>query len=452
MRTLVLDLPGLSRRLLDRLEPGRRPAWLAALIERGSAVVEPVLPAVTMPVQATYTTGVLPERHGVIANGFAGFRNPDVLQHLDLDSFAAYRRNVSFWEQSNHLLQAARVWPLPDERRRNPDQPSVALLFFQSSIGAADVVVTPKPVHAADGSTISACWTSPPELAAALDERLGRFPLHRYWGPGAGIEGSAWIAAAAQHVWQSHRPALQLTYIPHLDYDNQRLGPSDPRNVDALAEVLEVLSPLVEQAVRDGGRVVLVSEYGMTDVERSLAPNQLLVNSGLLALDDTGEIDYAHCDAFALCDHQVAHVYCRDEAAQDRVVTLLAEHSEVASMHAGPQRQAIGLHTPRAGNVVALAATDAWFEYRWWSDGAAAPDYAWTIDIHRKPGYDPLEMFAAGPGRAIRADEPERVNGSHGTRPNDPADWPVLLGDEDSASVVAATDIAGLLSRSIRGA
>ncbi len=443
MPTLVLDLPGLSQRLLDRLPTERRPAWLQALIERGASVIEPVLPAVTMPAQATYTTGVLPEAHGVVANGVAGFRCPDVREHLDLDSFADHRRNVSFWEQSNNLLQTPRVWSTPGQ---SAAPARVALLFFQSSISAADIVVTPKPEHGPDGSTLSACWTSPPELAAQLDDQLGTFPLHRYWGPATGIEGSKWIVAAAQHVWQHHRPDVQLTYIPHLDYDNQKLGPSDPRNVEALAEVLEVMTPLVEQATADGARIVLLSEYGMTDVHRTLAPNVLLREAGLLVVDDRGEIDYANSAAFALCDHQVAHVYCIDSASCADVANRLAGRAEVASIHFGPQRVAVGLDTPRAGDAIAFARTDSWFEYRWWSDGAEAPDYAWTIDIHRKPGYDPTEMFAAGPlgkGRMprIKADQPELVKGSHGTRPNDPADWPVLLGCGDAGDVVLATEV-----------
>jgi len=436
MRTLVLDLPGLSWRLLQRLAESERPGWLNELTERGASVIDPVLPAVTMPVQATYTTGVWPERHGVVVNGFAAFRNPDVLPHLDLDSFAEYRRNVSFWEQSNNLLTAPRIW-----HRQDADC-TVAMLFFQSSIGAADVVVTPKPVHASDGSTISACWTCPPPLADELDEKLGRFPLHHYWGPGAGLDGSKWIVGAARHVWQHHPTDLQLTYIPHLDYDNQRLGPADARNVDALKQTLRALTPLVEQARGDSARVVVLSEYGMTEVMRPVAPNVVLREAGLLHLNERDEIDYSRSDAFALCDHQIAHVYCADDVACQRVATILAELSEVASIHVGAQRAAIGLNTPRAGNVVALARTDAWFEYRWWADWSEAPDYAWTIDIHRKPGYDPTEMFADSNTGRIRADEPHLVRGSHGTRPDDRADWPVLLGVENADAVVPATSVA----------
>lgn len=439
MRTLVLDLPGLSWRLLQRLGEAERPRWLNELTERGVSVIDPVLPAVTMPVQATYTTGVLPERHGVVANGLAGLGDPDVLGHLDLDSFAEYRRNVSFWEQSNHLLTAPRLWQTPEA------DGTVAMLFFQSSIGAADVVVTPKPVHGADGSTISACWTNPPQLAGELDAGLGRFPLHHYWGPRAGLDGSRWIVDAARHVWRHHPTDLQLTYIPHLDYDNQRLGPSDARNVEALKQTLHAVGPLVEPARHDQARIVLLSEYGMTEVRRPVAPNVLLREAGLLAVDSRGEIDYRRSDAWAMCDHQVAHVYGADEVAQQRAVTILAERSEVASIHVGAQRAAIGLNTPRAGHLVALARPDAWFEYRWWSDWSEAPDYAWTIDIHRKPGYDPTEMFMDRQTRRIQADQPQLVRGSHGARPDDPADWPVLLGVASAPDEVPATDVAGIL-------
>lgn len=442
MPTVVLDLPGLSARLLDRLTEDRRPAWLSALIERGRAVIEPVLPAVTMPVQATYTTGVLPQEHGVVANGFAAYRDPTIRTHLDLDSYPDYRSNVSFWEQSNDLLRTPRKWLFNDAA---PPRSKTALLFFQSAICAADIVVTPKPTHTPDGKTTPDCWTNPPELNAQLQAELGMFPLHHYWGPIANIESSKWIAGCAESVWSKHAPDLMLTYVPHLDYNLQRLGPSSDGVVDDLAAVFEALTPLAERVTADGAQLVLLSEYGMTDVDRSLAPNVLLREAGLLRVDAEGEVDYTNSTAFAMCDHQVAHVYVSDPAQVERVAALFEGRDEVASLNSGRGRAEVGLDCDRAGDVVLFANENAWFEYKWWNGWAPAPDYAFMVDIHRKPGYDPTELFADPATRRTRADQPELVRGSHGTKPADPADWPVLLGVAPTDPVVVATDVAGLI-------
>jgi len=455
-RTLILDLPGLSQRLLDALPSDHRPVWVHRLIERGAGAIEPVLPAVTMVAQATYTTGKLPQDHGIIANGVAAWREPAMHANLDLnDDSAAFRRTISFWEQSNDLLRTPRTWQAADRKTQDA---KVALLFFQSSIDAADIVVTPKPRHTEDGRTIPDCWTQPADLNAKLTEQLGVFPLQHYWGPLANIESSKWIARCAEIVWREHAPDLQLTYIPHLDYDAQRKGPTHPDTVASLREVLEVLTPLVETAERDGGRIILLSEYGLTDVTRSITPNVALHRAGLLPLADrsrahsrgaasqnrmaTPDIDFHEAAAFALCDHQIAHVYTRDvNAALDAV----AELPGVGSVHVGSDRAAVGLNTDRAGDIVLFAESDAWFEYRWWDDFADAPPWAWSVDIHRKPGYDPTEMFVDMPNKRIRADQPELVKGSHGARPKDQADWPVLLGTQHDSPIIKSTDIAAML-------
>ncbi len=437
MSTVVLDLPGLSSRLLDRLPTDGQPAWLRDLITRGRNTIEPVRPAVTMPAQATLTTGVLPQQHGIVANGVASYRDPSIHTRLDLANHAEDRKRVSFWEQSNDLLQTPRVWADTGS--------TVAMLFFQSSIGAADIVITPKPTHTPDGKTISDCWTNPPTLNEQLKDELGPFPLHHYWGPMANIESTQWIVASAQHVWAHHKPDLMLTYIPHLDYNLQRLGPSGASILDDLIAVFDTITPLAEQVAADGARLVLLSEYGMTDVSRSLAPNALLRAHDLLTINDTGLIDYANTPAFALCDHQVAHVYLKDEADVDRIAAMLAEQSEVNEIYTGSARAEVGLDTDRAGHIVLFACEDAWFEYRWWDDWADAPDFAWTVDIHRKPGYDPTELFFDPTTRRIRADQPQRVKGSHGSRPADPADWPVLLGLPRADRPITACDVAQML-------
>ena len=438
MRTCVILLPGLSSRLLDRLTSEATPVWFTNLLVKGRAAIRPVLPAVTMTVQATYTTGVGPAQHGIVANGLAGFRNPELRQHFDMSSYPEYRGNVSFWEQSNALVKFPRIWK-KDGRR-------TAMLFVQSSMGgAADVVVTPKPTHTPDGKTISMCWSDPADLYERLRGQLGEFPLHHYWGPMAGLKSSEWIAAASRFVWDELRCELQWTYIPQLDYDLQRLGPEDPRCVASLSQVLGLLTPLVEKVHADGGRVLVIGEYGMTPVHRSAAPNVHLRKAGLLVTASIGEVDYGASRAFAMCDHQVAHIYCRDAAAADAAQQALANLPEVGRTLRGRDRAQAGLDTDRAGDLVLFSQCDAWFEYRWWDDWSQAPSFAWNVDIHRKPGYDPTEMFFDPTTRRIRADQPQLIRGSHGALPENEADWPILIGAVPAAGKIDAAQVASLV-------
>lgn len=438
MRTCVLDLPGLCSRLVDRLPAGETQCWFANTLEIGRASIRPVLPAVTMSVQATFTTGKLPQEHGIIANGLPGFRVPALRDHFDLDTYAEFRRNVSFWEQSNQLLAAPRVWKKNNRK--------TAMLFIQSSMqGAADVVVTPKPAHTPDGRTVSDCWSSPPDLYSRLKAQIGDFPLHHYWGPMAGMPSSEWIIAAARLVWEWEPCDLHWVYIPHMDYDLQRLGPDDPKCVAALSALLGLLGPLVNRIRADGGRVVVLGEYGLTSVKRSAAPNAAFAQSDLLVADGRGEVDYDRSRAFAMVDHQVAHVYCRDSSAADQAERILRKMPEVDTLHRGDDRAKVGLNCDRAGDLVAFTHQDAWFEYRWWNDWSKAPAYAWTVDIHSKPGYDPTELFMDMPKRRVRADQPELVKGSHGALPKDPADWPIIAGIEGLSGVVQAPQIAALV-------
>lgn len=434
MRTLLIDIPGLSGRLLDSLPEGSIPAWFTNLVGTGRRTVKPVLPAVTMPVQASLSTGVSPAKHGIIANGLPAYRLPELKENLDLSNFQKYRCNVSFWEQSNKLLSTDRIWQTKGE--------TASMMMVQSSMGgAADVVVTPKPEHSPDGKTKTMCWSHPAEVYPDLVEQLGQFPLMHYWGPLANLKSSEWIVAAARLVWETHPVGLQWVYIPQMDYDLQRFGPGDARCVDSLIATLGLLTPLVASATRDGGRVLIFGEYGLTPVDTVISPNLALAQAGLLATTDDGEIDYDNSKAFAMVDHQVAHVYCDS----DDEVAVLAALPDVASIHRGPERAAVGLDCDRAGNIVAFAPEDAWFEYRWWSDWNDAPDWAFTVDIHRKPGYDPTDMFANPATRKTLPDQPQLVKGSHGTLPIDSADWPVLLGECDAAVEIDTTDIAGLL-------
>ncbi|MBC8108432.1 MAG: alkaline phosphatase family protein, partial [Anaerolineae bacterium] len=327
-RVCVIDVPGLSQKLLHAIPAGSSLAkWIATKRVVG---LTPTWPAVTCSMQATLTTGVPPSKHGIISNGIATFRSPEDQRLIDPSSFAEYRRQVSFWEQSDQFVEAPRFW----QDTSGKSKWKTAMLFFQNSMPgfveprkpAADIVLTPKPEHGPDGKITSLCWSQPRELVEQLFDELGPFPLMNYWGPLAKIDSSRWIARAAAHVWKNHVPGLQLVYIPHLDYDLQRFGPDSPQATQAVTDLAAVLAPLMDAVTDDGAEVVLLSEYSMHSVDRFVQPNRLLRDAGLLVTRDTPDgklIDYHRSGAVAMVDHQIAHIYSRTPVAKAKAVDVL---------------------------------------------------------------------------------------------------------------------------------
>lgn len=423
-----------------------RASGLKALVGKATAL-KPPFPAVTCTVQATLTTGALAARHGIIGNGLFTYARKDLHAKLDLTNLADFRRQVSFWEQSNDLLEAPRFWQGSGKK--------VAMLFWQNAIPgkmpAADIVMTPKPVHTADGKTLTACWSQPAELYAEQAAKFGPFPLHNYWSPMAGLPSSQWIINSAIDVWQRHKPDLQLVYIPHMDFSLQRLGPSDEKCVAELAAIDAELVRLVEAVRADGGIPIIAGDYGMADVQTAILPNVALRHAQLLTMryDDTGKyvVDYGKSSAFAMVDHQVAHVYAdpfRKEEVVAAMYTLPAIDRVVSDR---AEIAALGLANPRAGNVVVIAQPQAWFAHDWWLSEAEKPLWQFSVDIHRKPGYDPRELFF-DPVKKIVAQSVTLVKGSHGRVEEDAKRWPVLLceGVEPPAGgVVEMTAVAGWL-------
>jgi hypothetical protein len=446
----VIDVPALSRELLTHVPVGSALGqWIE---EKSITALTPPLPAVTCTVQASLTTGTPPSRHGIIANGLPTFRSREDQALVDASNFASYRKEISFWEQSNQFLDQPRFW----QDAGGKSAFKTALLFFQNSMPgfagtprpAADIVLTPKPDHGSDGKLVSLCWSEPRELVPQLFKELGPFPLMNYWGPMAGIASSQWIARAAAMVWEMHQPQLQWTYIPHLDYDLQRFGPRSPQAQQAVADLTGALEPLLGAVLRTGGEIVILSEYVMTEVNTPIAINRLLAEARLLATraNDDGElIDYSKSAAFALVDHQVAHVYTRDAHATAAVRALFSDHNSEISLIGREEMQDLKLNHRRSGDLLAVAAPNAWFDYRWWSDPAKAPAFARTVDIHRKPGYDPMELFwdSATNGTSQNS---SLVKGSHGR--ND-GPQPVLIGSPNMipSTPVLATGVAEILMR-----
>jgi len=365
---------GLTRRLLARGMPG-----LARWAEGGAiAAVRPAFPAVTCTAQADYLTGRHPDQHGIVGNGW-----------YDRDEC-----EVKFWKQANPLVQAPKVW---DVLRHEDASFTVANLFWWFNMySGVDYSATPRPMYPADGRKIPDVYTAPGSLRDDLQRELGTFPLFEFWGPRASIRSTQWIADAAKIVETRHSPTLTLVYLPHLDYNLQRLGVTSPGIDGDLGAVDAVVSDLIAHYEARGVAVVVLSEYGITDVSLPVHLNRVLREAGLLTVrEELGHerLDAGASAAFAVADHQVAHVYVNDRSRLHAVRALLERQPGVESVLDGDAQEAVGLRHARSGDLVAVAAPHAWFTYYYWLDDGRAPDFARTVDIHRKPGYDPVELF-----------------------------------------------------------
>jgi predicted AlkP superfamily pyrophosphatase or phosphodiesterase len=371
--TVVLNVVGLTREHLAHAPHLNRIAQLGGL-----RPLQTITPAVTCSVQSTFTTGLLPEGHGAVANGWY-FR--------DL-------AEVMLWRQSNALVTGEKIW---DAAKKRDSSFTVAKLFWWYNMySSADFAVTPRPLYPADGRKIPDIYTEPAELRDELNAKLGPFPLFHFWGPRADILSSQWIAASARHVFDTKRPTLTLVYLPHLDYDLQRLGPRHPDIAQRVREVDEVAGELIAHCENAKARVVVLSEYAITEVTGPIHLNRALREAGLLKVrTELGQekLDAGGSQAFAVADHQIAHIYVKNPARVADVAQLVRAIPGVERVldEAGKREQ--GLSHARSGELVAIAAADKWFSYYFWTDDAKAPDYARTVDIHRKPGYDPAELF-----------------------------------------------------------
>ena len=446
MSLLVIDVVGLTPRLLEHMPRVRAVASSGFEAELGT-----VLPAVTCSVQSTFLTGRLPKEHGIVGNGWF-FR--------DLGE-------VLLWRQHNALVQGPKVW---DAIREVDPGHRVANVCWWYAMGAdVDTTVTPRPVYHHDGRKAPDFWTWPPEAHDRLTDKLGAFPLFHYWGPTASIRSSKWIVGAARELMPDHD--LTLVYVPHLDYDLQRFGPDSSEAVQAARDTDAALTPLLDDAERQGVTVVVLSEYGITAVERPVDVNRALRRAGLLHVhtNPTGELlDPWTSRAFAVADHQIAHVYVRDPDDLDEVRRLLTDLEGVAEVLDRAGQSAYGLDHERSGDLVLVADPDAWFTYYYWLDDDLAPDFARAVEIHKKPGYDPAELFFDPEDRWVKARaaaglvkkkvglryamsvvplDPSPVRGSHGRLPSSPADGPVLLCSDASVKRdrFEATDVHDLL-------
>lgn len=452
-QTLVLLVVGLTPSLVGQHTPN-----IEKLARRGGQrPLKTVIPAVTCTVQATLMTGLEPGEHGAVANGW----------------FFRETSDVALWKQSNKLIKGEKIWDAG--KKLNPDFTCAKMFWWYNMYSTADWSATPRPMYPADGRKVPDHYTYPTDLRDELNEKLGTFPLFKYWGPAADITSSEWIAGATKHVMQTRKPTLSMAYLPHLDYDLQKYGPdlSHPKVQEALREVDRVVGDLIAEAEKLGHEIIIVSEYGITPVSDAIHINRALRQAGMIAWrNEMGRevIDPGASRAFAVVDHQLAHIYVRDPADMAEVKALIEGLDGVESVLDAAGKDANGLTNDRSGELVAISKADRWFSYYYWLDDTKAPDYAPTVDIHRKPGYDPVELFIdpalkfpklqtiwkiAKRKLGFRAlldltsiKDTQLVKGSHGRLTDSENDGPLVISSRPDllpAGAVAATEFKQLV-------
>jgi predicted AlkP superfamily pyrophosphatase or phosphodiesterase len=435
-RTVVLNVVGLTRSLLGAATPR-----LSAFAREGRATsIRPAFPAVTCTAQSTYLTGLTPAEHGIVGNGW-----------YDRDL-----AEIHFWKQSNRLVSGAKLW---DKLRARDASFTCAQLFWWYNMHATvDWSITPRPLYPADGRKIFDIHTSPLTLRPEIKKDLGEFPFTSFWGPGAGIASSRWIAEAARWIEERHQPTLSLVYLPHLDYNLQRLSPRAPGIESDLRLIDEVAGGLIDFFHARSVQVAVLSEYGITEVDAPVHLNRVLRRHGWLSIKDELGLETLDCGgsrAFAVADHQVAHVYLNDRAIESQVRAALEAEPGVERVLDHQAQTELGVRHPRAGDLIAIAKPRSWFTYYYWEDDAVAPDFARAVDIHRKAGYDPAELFLDPSLRwpklrvamyllrkklglrgllNVTPLDATLVRGSHGRVPESEDDWPVLLMEKDKSS------------------
>ena len=464
-RTAILNVVGLSDRHIGLHTPNIR----AYRDLEKQAFIDPAFPAVTCTAQSDYLTGQTSGTHGAVANGW---------YHRDLSE-------VQFWKQSNHLVQAPKVWETL--RERHPDFTCAKLFWWYNMYSSADWSITPRPMYPADGRKVFDVHSHPNTIRAEIKRDLGEFPFPGFWGPAAGVDtpqGSAdcvsrWIAESAKWIEDKHSPTLSLVYLPHLDYNLQRLGPGSGAIATDLREIDDIVGGLLEFYQKNGLQVVLLSEYGITEVNQAIHLNRLFRKQGWLTVkEELGRelLDAGASRAFAVADHQVAHVYLNrneDESFRSEVQNFLDRVEGMQSVLDTASKKELGIDHNRSGDLIAVAKENAWFTYYYWLDDALAPDFARTVDIHRKPGFDPAELFVdpqitfpklriacrllqKNLGLRMLMDlvplDASLVKGSHGCRPSSRSDWPVCIGPDENlfqGEVLESTDIHNVILHAV---
>lgn len=463
-RTAVINVVGLTGSLITPAMPN-----IARFAAQGkSARIVPAFPAVTCTAQSNYLTGQTPAHHGIVANGW----------------YDRTLAEVHFWKQSNHVVAGQKIW---DQLRRQDAKFTCAQLFWWFNMySTADYSITPRPAYPADGRKVFDIYSHPANIRSEIKQDLGEFPFPGFWGPAAGVktpQGSAdaasrWIAESAKWIERRYSPTLNLIYLPHLDYNLQRHGPSLPLIAPDLAQIDAIVGDLIAWFQSRGVQVILLSEYGISPVDRPIHLNRLFREKGWITVREELGLELLDCGAsraFAVADHQVAHIYLNDPSLAGPVRELLQGQPGIESVLGDAEKTALGINHPRAGDLIAVAAERAWFTYYYWLDDAVAPDFARCVDIHRKPGYDPVELFLNPQLPLVKLQilwrlarkklgfrmlmnviplDATFVKGSHGRRVTIPGEQPVLICHSIAAPLpeqIDSTEVAAVIQREILG-
>lgn len=473
IRTAVINVVGLTEGLLGAHTPR-----INAFLSKGAkSTIRPAFPAVTCTAQSNYLTGKPPSDHGIVANGW---------YHREL-------AEAQFWKQSNHIVRSPKLWHTL--READPAFTCAKMFWWYNMYADVDWSVTPRPMYPADGRKFFDVYAWPYELRPSLKQELGEFPFPGFWGPAAGVDSpqgaadsaSRWIAGSSKLVERLHHPTLNLVYLPHLDYNLQRHGAClpggrelNPQITRDLREIDALVGDLIEFFTHQSVQVVLLSEYGITNVSKAVHLNRLFRERGWITIKEELGLELMDCGnsrAFAVADHQVAHIYINDPQIANDVRSTLEGLDGVAEVLDHKGKRKAGIDHERAGDLVAVAKENAWFTYYYWLDDSRAPDFARCVDIHRKPGYDPVELFtdpALSP-LALKAKigwkllqkklgfrmlmdviplDASLVKGSHGRRPADKRDWPLFITGSQALNLPQEVDSTGvfeLLRRQVLG-
>jgi predicted AlkP superfamily pyrophosphatase or phosphodiesterase len=450
-KTVVIDVVGLSGVLIGEHTP-----FLSAYAKKHhTSSIAPMLPAVTTAVQSTYVTGQWPSEHGIVGNGWYDRTDSE----------------IKFWKQSNKLVYGEKVWE--HARRLHPGFTCSKMFWWYNMYSSADFSVTPRPQYLSDGRKMPDCYSHPASLRDRLQQELGTFPLFQFWGPGANIKSTQWIADASILTDKWHDPNLTLIYLPHLDYCLQKFGHDYTKIAPELKAVDNVVKQLVEYYEQQQCEIIILSEYGITNVSKPIHINRLLREKGLISVRvERGLelLDAGASRAFAVSDHQVAHIYVNDPCCLREVRELAENIPGVQLVLDREGKHEHNLHHERSGDLVLVADADSWFTYYYWQDDAKAPDFARIVDIHRKPGYDPVEMFLnpADPfvkmkviGKVLKKKlgfrylmdviplDATLIKGSHGRIAGDPKDHPVLITTQAVKGNVQAVDVRDIILQHI---
>ncbi|HJT83359.1 MAG TPA: alkaline phosphatase family protein [Nitrososphaeraceae archaeon] len=403
---IVIDVVGIEEK---HIQSGLLPT-ISRLAENGeSCKMKPVFPAVTCPVQTSLLTGEYPNRHGIISNGF-----------MDRSNY-----NVSFWEQYSNLVQVPRIW---DMIKNTTNDFKTAVLFWQNTLYAnSDIIITPKPIHLENEMKMW-CYSKPVGYYETIKEQIGEFDLSSYWGPFASKLSSEWITKASQFTIENHKPNFMFTYIPHVDYSAQRFG-KDSNEVykdlvfaDSLVE--NIIDSTKKSNIYEDTQFILFSEYSFNDVDGSVPINNILRNNGLLKVRNIGDkeyIDFEFSQAFAVVDHQIANIYVKSPNDIKKIVNLFSNIKGIDMILTDKEKQVFKIDHERSGDIILIANREKWFNYYWWYDDNLAPSFTKTVDIHRKPGFDPLELFIDYQKKSIPFNT-NLIKGSHGRPVNTSTD------------------------------